>query len=33
MLKFISNNENETKNIGYKIASKLDKKDIIVLSR
>ena len=32
MLKFISNNENETKAIGFNLASKLNKKDIVVLS-
>lgn len=32
MLKFISNNETETKIIGHKIASKLNKGDIIILS-
>lgn len=33
MLKFISNNEDETKAIGFKLASKLNKKDIVILSR
>lgn len=32
MLKFISNNEDETKAIGYNLASKLNKKDIVILS-
>lgn len=32
MLKFISNNENETKAIGFNLASKLNKKDVVVLS-
>ena len=32
MLKYISNNENETKAIGYKLASKLKKQDIVILS-
>lgn len=32
MLKFISNNENETKAIGQNIASKLNKGDIVILS-
>jgi len=32
MLKFITNNENETKAIGFKLASKLNKKDIVILS-
>ncbi len=33
MLKFISNNEDETKAIAYNLASKLKEKDIVVLSR
>lgn len=33
MLKFISNNEDETKSIGYALASKFKNKDIIILSR
>jgi len=32
MLKFVSNNENETKAIGFKLASKLNKRDIVILS-
>lgn len=32
MLKFITNNEDETKAIGFKLASKLNKKDIVILS-
>ena len=32
MLKYISNNENETKALGYKLASKLKKHDIVILS-
>jgi len=32
MLKFISNNEDETKAIGFNLASKLNKKDIVILS-
>jgi len=32
MLKFISNNEDETKAIGYNLASKLNKGDIVILS-
>jgi len=32
MLKFISNNENETKAIGFNLASKLNKGDIVILS-
>ena len=33
MLKFISNNEDETKAIGFNLASKLRKGDIVILSR
>ncbi len=33
MLKFISNNESETKDIGFNLASKLDVGDIVILSR
>lgn len=33
MLKFVSNNENETKEIGYNLASKLDTGDIVILTR
>ena len=33
MYEIISNNENETKEIAYKLASKLQKGDIIVLVR
>jgi len=33
MLKFISNNEDETKAIAYKLASNLKNKDIVILSR
>ncbi len=33
MLKFISNNEDETKSIGYDLASKLNIGDVVVLSR
>ena len=32
MLKFISNNEDETKAIGFNLASKLNKKDIVILT-
>lgn len=32
MLKFISNNEDETKAIGFNLASKLNKKDIVILA-
>jgi len=32
MLKFVSNNEDETKAIGFNLASKLNKKDIVILS-
>ena len=32
MLKYVSNNENETKAIGYKLASKFKKQDIVILS-
>lgn len=32
MLKFISNNEEETKAIGFNLASKLNKKDIVILT-
>lgn len=32
MLNFISNNEEETKAIGYNLASKLNKTDIVILS-
>ena len=32
MLKFISNNEDETKAIGFKLASKLNKGDVVILS-
>ncbi len=32
MLEFISNNENETKAIGFNLASKLNKKDIVILT-
>jgi len=33
MLNFISNNENETKAIGYNLASKLSSGDVVILSR
>lgn len=33
MLKFISNNEDETKAIAYNLASKLNNKDIVILTR
>lgn len=33
MLKYITNNEDETKAIGYNLASKLSKGDIVILSR
>ncbi len=33
MLNFVTNNEDETKVIGYKLASKLKPRDIVVLSR
>ena len=33
MLKFISNNESETKDIGFSLASKLNIGDIVILSR
>lgn len=32
MLNFISNNEDETKAIGFNLASKLNKKDIVILT-
>lgn len=32
MLKFISNNEDETKAIGFNLASKLNEKDIVILT-
>lgn len=32
MLKYISNNENETKSIGYDLASKLNIGDVVILS-
>lgn len=32
MLEFISNNEDETKAIGFNLASKLNKKDIVILT-
>jgi len=32
MLNFVSNNEDETKAIGFNLASKLNKKDIVILS-
>ena len=32
MLKFISNNEDETKAIGFNLASKVNKKDIVILT-
>lgn len=32
MLKFISNNEDETKAIGFNLASNLNKKDIVILT-
>ena len=32
MLKFISNNEDETKAIGFNLASNLNKKDIVILN-
>ena len=33
MHKFVSNNETETKAIGFNLASKLNKKDIVILTR
>lgn len=33
MLKFISNSEAETKKIGFELASKLNKNDIVILNR
>ena len=32
MLEFISNNEDETKSIGFNLAYKLNKKDIVILT-
>lgn len=32
MLKYVSNNENETKAIGFNLASKLKRKDVVILS-
>lgn len=33
MLNFVSNNEDETKSIGYDLASKLNTGDVVILSR
>ncbi len=33
MLKFVSKNEDETKKIGYNLASKLTKGNVVILSR